>query len=408
MSYQHVISEGRVPIKVWTSPENIEDTARQQLINLSNMKCVVGHISSMPDVHAGIGVPIGTVFATQDAIIPSAVGGDIGCGMAAVQTSLKVDEVSKYTDALCSDIEKAIPTGFNSRDLQRDTYRGAIIARLTQTCTLTDFSEELTTKAKKFDILGSLLTSQLGTLGGGNHFIELSVDQDDNVWIVLHSGSRGMGQLVARHYVAAARMVMTKMFIDLPDPQLAFIPSRSELFSAYLNDMQCALRYAEANRLMMLEIIKSFFFYVDGNVIFSGVTECHHNFIAKELHNGKLLYITRKGAVRARSNDRVIIPGSMGTETFIACGRNDVNSYTSCAHGAGRVMSRNKAIKTFTVEDLISQTEGVMCCKDDGVLDEVPAAYKNIHTVMEDQKDLITPLFRLKQFMCIKGQRQQQ
>lgn len=343
----------------------------------------------MPDVHYGIGATVGSVIATKHAVIPAAVGVDIGCGMAAVRTNLTSHDFGGGDAAtIRHSIERGVPVGFNShREPRPEALRLASDAGL--------------------DKLGTKELCQLGTLGGGNHFIELCTDQDDRVWVVLHSGSRNLGKRLAEGHINKARKIAEQHFIRLSDPNLAFFPQGTADFDAYKRDVEMAQDYAMINRRVMLAEIMSdvsHHFEKRGQAVaFDDPINCHHNYLAFESHFGENVIVTRKGAIRARTGDLGIIPGSMGTRSYIVEGKGNPESFMSCSHGAGRRMSRAKAKKTFTVEDLAKQTAGVECRKDAAVIDEIPGAYKDIDEVMAQQADLVTIRHTLKQFMCVKG-----
>lgn len=343
----------------------------------------------MPDVHYGIGATVGSVIATKQAVMPAAVGVDIGCGMAAVRTNLTSHDFSGGdAAAIRHSIERGVPVGFHSHHEPRaEALRLAGEARL--------------------DKLGTRELCQLGTLGGGNHFIELCTDEDDRVWIVLHSGSRNFGKRLAEGHINKAKKIAEQHFVRLTDPNLAFFSQGTAEFDEYKRDVEMAQDYAMINRRVMLAEIMSdvshHFEKRGRDVAFDDPINCHHNYLAFENHFGENVIVTRKGAIRARPGDLGIIPGSMGTRSYIVEGRGNPESFMSCSHGAGRRMSRTQAKKTFTVEDLARQTAGVECRKDAAVIDEIPGAYKDIDEVMAQQADLVTIRHTLKQFMCVKG-----
>lgn len=385
-----VLSEGKVPVKIWTN--DVETEALQQLQNLSQLPFVFKHVAVMPDVHAGKGSTVGTVIATKGAIIPSAIGVDIGCGMAAVKLPFKVD-VFGDLKKLRNSLERSIPVGFKENFKLTESVEKAM-------ADLGSPQRELSLKKA---------AHQLGSLGGGNHFIEVCKDQENNAWLMLHSGSRNIGKVLAEAHIEAAKDLMKRYFIDLPDPDLAYLVQGTTEFKAYIADLLWAQRYAMHNREEMLKRalrdISYFVYGEDKGEEFMTVLKvnCHHNYTQMENHFGSNVWVTRKGAVSAKADELGIIPGSMGTRSYIVKGLGNQESFCSCSHGAGRRMSRSKARKTFTQEDFLQQTEGVECRKDDGVLDEIPGAYKSIDEVMDNQKDLVVPLFELKQLLCIKG-----
>lgn len=393
----------QTPIKIWTN--DIEEEAKNQLINLSTLPFIHKHIAVMPDAHAGRGSTIGTVIATKGAIIPAAVGVDIGCGMTAVKLPFKVDVLDGKLQELRNQIERSVPVGFNSNKTPSEN----VLGRMGKLCLdfgylncLDRYSKEL---QKAF--------SQCGSLGGGNHFIEICTDTEDTAWIMLHSGSRNIGKTIADIHINGAKGLMKKYFIDLPDPDLAYLAQNTPEFEAYINDMNWAQGYAFQNRdEMMSRILKQISYLIFGKDYTNAnnpedlamlKVSCHHNYTTIENHFGSNVFVTRKGAVSAREGELGIIPGSMGAKSFIVRGLGNPESFNSCSHGAGRKMSRTKARATFTQEDLIKQTEGVECRKDKEVIDEIPSAYKNIDEVMDNQADLVAIEYTLKQLICIKG-----
>lgn len=387
---------------VWT--DDIEPAALQQLLNVAQLPIVHGHVAAMPDVHAGIGATVGSVIPTRAAIIPAAVGVDIGCGMNAVRLSLSAEHLPDGLARLRSAIEAAVPVGFEQHPY--DKIRGSAHARLARP--LTDRLDRIVGKhpglMKMQRQFVRTWVSQLGTLGGGNHFIELCLDEASRVWVMLHSGSRGIGNCMGRYFIAAARKLAEKEHTRLPDKDLAWFADGSPLFDDYREAVQWAQDYALLNRRMMLDLILEAIrphlppFHTEGEAI-----NCHHNYVARETHLGEALFITRKGAISARDGELGIIPGSMGAKSYIVRGKGNSASFCSCSHGAGRRMSRSEAKRRFNRHDLAQQTEGVECRKDKGVLDEIPGAYKDIDRVMELQTDLVEVLHTLKQVVCVKG-----
>ena len=383
----------KVPIKIWA--DEVEPQAITQLENISRLPFVFKHVAAMPDVHLGYGATVGSVIATEKAIIPAAVGVDIGCGMMAVKTDLDHRVVQDNIVKIRSSIERSVPVGFNKHDLKRAP-------------SFDDFEFKQLLKVKNYDAdLGLKAQQQLGTLGGGNHFIEVCLDTENNVWVMLHSGSRGTGNIIARRHMETAKDLMKRMFIDLPDPDLAYFIQDTKEFDQYMNDLQWCQRYASDNRINMMDLVLQDIANVigegDGPLNRLMEVNCHHNYTEQENHFGKNVWLTRKGAVRARKNDYGIIPGSMGAKSFIVKGKGMVDSFCSCSHGAGRKMSRTQAKKNFTQQDLIEQTMGVECRKDSDVIDEIPGAYKDIDQVMANQSDLVEIVAQLKQIMCVKG-----
>ncbi|MBU5616261.1 RtcB family protein [Psychrobacter sp. TAE2020] len=403
-SNHNVIQEGGAPIRLWTQGVPVEEQARQQLINTSKMPFIYKWMAVMPDVHLGMGATIGSVIPTKEAIIPAAVGVDIGCGMMAVQTTLTANDLPDNLYALRTELEKAIPHGRTPRG-RRDTgsWTNPDDTVLKGWRTLADDFNYLCQKHPRLKNTNNL--KHLGTLGTGNHFVEVCLDETNQVWIMLHSGSRGVGNAIGRYFIELAREDMRKWFINLPDKDLAYFSEGTEHFDDYWFAVGWAQRFAFKNREIMMEnaikalrqiITKPF----DAAV---KAVNCHHNYVEKEEHYGESVFVTRKGAVRARIGEYGIIPGSMGAKSFIVRGKGNEESFCSCSHGAGRVMSRTQAKKQFTVADQIAQTEGVECRKDASVIDEIPAAYKNIDDVMHAQRDLVEVVHTLRQVVCVKG-----
>jgi tRNA-splicing ligase RtcB len=392
---QKVLSDGRVPIKIWT--KDVEEEALKQLELLSQLPFLFKHVSVMPDVHAGKGSTVGTVIATKDVVIPAAIGVDIGCGMAAVKTPYHINQLTGKLDVLRKYIENSVPIGF-AQHKDDSLVSGPDYDEM--------FQEFLDIVPNEIRGLQMKARAQLGSLGSGNHFIEISTEIDGTVWIVLHSGSRNIGKCIADVHIKRAQKLMEKMYITLPHKDLAFLSVNDELGQQYVHDMQWAQLYAFENRRLMLRLVKRELAHVvENHDWFDSLQEinCHHNYMELENHFGQNVYITRKGAIRARMGDLGIIPGSMGTRSYIVQGLGERESFCSASHGAGRQYSRGEAKRRFTVEDLKRQTDGVECRKDDGVLDEIPSAYKDIDTVIENEKDLVTPIHTLKQIISIKG-----
>lgn len=389
MPVKQVLNE-RVPVKIWT--DDVETEAIQQLKNIAALPFVFKHVAVMPDVHFGKGATVGSVIATKGAVCPAAVGVDIGCGMAAMQLKDVTSQHLGDIAALRHQIERSIPVGFfANKTIGVDVERW-------------DGWQEWLFLHPKCQGLGNKAKEQLGSLGGGNHFIEVCLDTNDGVWILLHSGSRNIGKSLADAHINTAKDLMKKMFISLPDPDLAFFAMGTDDFKAYMHDLKWAQAYAKTNREIMLNRI-----YIDFSRHIGRMPEilqtvnCHHNFAIMENHYGDNVLVTRKGAVRAQVGDMGIIPGSMGTKSYIVRGLGNPESFNSCSHGAGRRMSRTKARHTFTKEDLAKQTAGVECRKDADVIDEIPGAYKPIEDVMANQNDLVEIVAELKQVLCVKG-----
>ncbi|MBI2386810.1 MAG: RtcB family protein [Elusimicrobia bacterium] len=385
------IVDARVPVKIWA--DDVEPDALKQLKNIAALPFVFKHVAAMPDVHLGKGATVGSVIATENAVVPAAVGVDIGCGMCAVKlegvTSSRLE--GKLAE-LRSNIERAVPVGFHeNRD--PDAY-SRNWARWADFGGLHERVQGLKGKALR----------QLGSLGGGNHFIEVCLDSADGVWVMLHSGSRNIGKSLAEHHIDSAKGLMRKMFVSLPDPDLAYFAAGTPEYDAYLRDLRWAQDYALMNReVMMGRVLEQVGRAVGVEPKAELSVNCHHNFAAMEHHFGRDVLVTRKGAVRARKGDMGIIPGSMGTKSYIVRGKGEPESFDSCSHGAGRRMSRNEARRRFGTADLRKQTEGVECRKDEGVVDEIPAAYKPIERVMADQSDLVEIVAEIKQVLCVKG-----
>jgi len=394
-------------LKSWTSGVEVEWDAIQQLRNIASLPILAGHVAVMPDVHLGKGATVGSVIPTKAAIIPAAVGVDIGCGMCAVRTELTAVDLPDSLARLRSAIEARVPVGFSSHDepvdTRRDGQRGLALA---------DAGRKLAERFKKLRILEvirqydpSKTFKQLGTLGGGNHFIELCLDESQQVWIMLPSGSRNIGKTIGETAIGMAREVAQRLERRLPDNDLAWLDEGSPEFEMYVEGLRWAQDYAAHNRALMLHAVLNALREEFGREVatFENAVQCHHNYATVEEHFGQQVWVTRKGAVSARAGELGIIPGSMGAKSFIVRGKGNPESYCSCSHGAGRRLSRGAAKRAFTVADLEAQTAGVECRKDEGVLDEIPSAYKDIDAVMAAQADLVEVVHTLKQGMCIKG-----
>ncbi len=398
MPIKQVITEGRLPVKIWT--DEVEPQARQQLVNLSTLPFIYRHVAAMPDVHTGIGATIGSVIATHNAIIPAAVGVDIGCGMIACRLSLEANDLSEVLlKKIFDQISRDVPVGREQHKEDRAlTDRALPFA--SQLKRMTDKHPQLLKSFGK----SSDWIRQMGSLGGGNHFIELCLDESDCIWVMLHSGSRGVGNAIGNYFIQLARKDMERWMINLPDRDLAYFPEGTEHFDDYAEAVQWAQDYAYANRQAMLDLILAALTrHLPAFQVTAEAVNCHHNYVTKENHYGENVWITRKGAIRARQGDLGIIPGSMGAKSFIVRGKGNPESFCSCSHGAGRKMSRTAAEKAFTTADLARQTEGVVCRKDKGVIDEIPGAYKDIDQVMANQEDLVEVVHTLKQVVCVKG-----
>ncbi len=389
---------GGVPIKAWTKGVEIEDAARQQLHNVASLPFIHKHVAVMPDCHWGMGATIGSVIPTKGAIIPAAVGVDIGCGMMAVKTTLRAEHLPDSMAGARSAIESAVPVGF--KDHGEDTPRSA------EKRWRSRFFDQYYEMQRAFPAVATKNSPgrQIGTLGGGNHFIEVCLDEANHVWAMLHSGSRGVGNRIGQFFIAEAKREMERHFIHLPDKNLAYLVEGSEIFDSYVRAVGWAQDYARENREEMMGAVLSALHLELGEFeLVDAAVNCHHNYVAKENHFGSNVWLTRKGAVRARNGDLGIIPGSMGAKSFIVRGKGNPDSFDSCAHGAGRKMSRGEAKRRFTVEDHEKATAGVECRKDAAVIDETPMAYKDIDAVMAAQSDLVEVVHTLRQVVCVKG-----
>jgi tRNA-splicing ligase RtcB len=389
-----VVSGAGKDIHLWTKRDEVEEQAFAQLSNVAALPWVFHHVAVMPDVHFGKGATVGSVIAMKDAVAPAAVGVDIGCGMGAVRTSLRASDLPDSLEGLRHSIERAIPVGFNSHKRPANAKVAA---------PLMDEFDALVPRVQK---LRDKAACQLGTLGGGNHFIEVCLDDrphDPGVWLMLHSGSRNIGKELAEHHIAVARKLAHNA--ALPDRDLAVFLAGTPEMAAYRHDLFWAQRYAFANRRIMFGLLTAVVarYFEPLAVTFDEPILCHHNYVAEEVHFGHDVLVTRKGAIRAGRGELGIIPGSMGTRSYIVRGLGNEDSFASASHGAGRRMSRGKATRTFTTADLVAQTAGVCCRKDHGVLDEIPGAYKSIEAVMANQADLVEVVETLKQVVCVKG-----
>jgi tRNA-splicing ligase RtcB len=412
-----VVETVNVPIKSWTRGVPVEEDAMAQLVNCASMPFIYKHLAVMPDVHLGIGATVGSVIATRGAIIPAAVGVDLGCGMTATKTNLVASDLPDNLSAIRSAMEAAVPHGRTNDGQVGD--RGAW-TELPETIAAEwgrfvgrddsrlDWSlkgrfERICQKHPRLD--RGNRENHLGTLGTGNHFIEVCLDEAGAVWVMLHSGSRGVGGRIGSYFIELAKREMERWFVSLPDKDLAYLPEGSQHFDDYIEAVGWAQDFALANRRMMMVATLRAIREVLGRPIdeIETAVDCHHNYVARENHFGQNVLVTRKGAVRAREGDLGIIPGSMGAKSFIVRGKGNRDSFCSCSHGAGRVMSRTEAKRRFTVADHEVATLGVECRKDADVVDETPAAYKSIDAVMAAQADLVDVVHTLKQVLCVKG-----
>ncbi|NDI85566.1 RtcB family protein [Undibacterium crateris] len=405
-NYQLLEIDNAAPIKMWTEGVPVEADARAQLINTARMPFIYKHLAVMPDVHLGKGSTIGSVIPTHKAIIPAAVGVDIGCGMIACKTTLSAKDLPDNLAPLRAAIEQAVPHGRTSTRSGRD--KGAWGDRPPALVdeawkSLQGVFNEIT--ADYPQLIKTNQHKHLGTLGTGNHFIEICLDEQDTVWIMLHSGSRGVGNAIGTLFIELAKKDMHQHLCNIPDQDLAYFEEGSKYFGDYVKAVGWGQKFAKTNREIMMQhvidamrkiISKPFQTHLEA-------VNCHHNYVQKEQHFGEEVYITRKGAVSAKKGELGIIPGSMGARSFIVRGLGNEDSFSSCSHGAGRTMSRTKAKKLFSLEDQILATQGVECRKDADVIDEIPMAYKDIDAVMHAQKDLVEIVYTLKQVVCVKG-----
>jgi tRNA-splicing ligase RtcB (3'-phosphate/5'-hydroxy nucleic acid ligase) len=410
MNYNQREVTGGVPVKMWTQGVPVEAEAMQQLDNAARLPIVFKHVAVMPDVHYGIGATIGSVIPTIKAIIPAAVGVDIGCGMIACKTSLCAADLPDSLTVLRGEIEKAVPHGMSPKQFRRDGInrdKGSWDTPPTEAdaawAQLVDEFEAMCVDYPRLKNTNNY--RHMGTLGGGNHFIEICLDETGGVWIMLHSGSRGVGNAIGTHFIELAKKDAELHERNLPDKDLAYFEEGAQYFGDYVRGVGWAQKFARLNREVMMRrvigalrkvITKPFETHLE-------TVNCHHNYVQKETHFGQEVFVTRKGAVSAKAGELGIIPGSMGAKSFIVRGKGNVDSFMSCSHGAGRSMSRTRAKKLFTIADQIKATEGVECRKDADVIDEIPMAYKDIDAVMLAQKDLVEVVYTLKQVVCVKG-----
>lgn len=387
-----------VPVKIYTT--DVDHESLTQLSKMAQLQFVHSHIAVMPDVHLGKGATVGSVIPTKNAIIPAAVGVDIGCGMNALRLSLKASQLPDNLSALRNAIERKVPVGFEMHKQIKS-----------KASTLTPLDRRLAQITTKYPGLKRMLrhfdttwAKQLGTLGGGNHFIELCLDENQDVWVMLHSGSRGIGNVIGTYFIEKAKKEAQHRFGHVPDKDLSYFAEGSILFDDYIEAVEWAQEYAYENRREMMRLIlEAIRPLLPSFQMTKEAINCHHNYVQKEHHFGEDVFVTRKGAIRAGLDEYGIIPGSMGAKSFIVKGKGNPDSFCSCSHGAGRKMSRSKAKNLFSQQDLIEQTAGIECRKDKGVVDEIPSAYKDIDEVMQNQTDLIEVVHTLKQVMCIKG-----
>ncbi|MGE0872929.1 MAG: RtcB family protein [Kofleriaceae bacterium] len=404
MADYELIETNNVPIKAWTRGVPIEDAARAQLVNVARLPIVFRHVAVMPDVHWGIGATVGSVVPTEGAIIPAAVGVDIGCGMMAVQTTLDASQLPDSLRSLRTAIEKAVPHGrtANGGRGDRGAWHNLPEAPLGAWKALAPAYARITDKHPRIGKGNDV--NHLGTLGTGNHFIEVCLDETDHVWFMLHSGSRGVGNRIGTYFIELAKYDMQRHIKDLPDRDLAYLREGSTHFNDYVEAVDWAQRYAMTNRQLMMDaVIAAARSKLPRFELGEMAVNCHHNYVAREHHFGHDVFVTRKGAVRARLGDLGIIPGSMGARSFIVRGKGEPQSFCSCSHGAGRTMSRTEAKRRFTLEDHAKATANVECRKDAAVIDETPMAYKPIDKVMAAQAELVDIVHELRQVVCVKG-----
>jgi tRNA-splicing ligase RtcB (3'-phosphate/5'-hydroxy nucleic acid ligase) len=431
--YNVIKPDNGAPIKAWTKGVPLEDAARQQLLNVAQLPFIYKWVAAMPDVHWGIGATLGSVIPTRGAIIPAAVGVDIGCGMMAVETSLNARDLPDNLHGIREAIERAVPVGRtdNGGKNDRGAWKNAPAHHLDVWAGLSETFDAIIAKYPK--LAHPQKINHLGTLGTGNHFIEVCLDENEVVWFLLHSGSRGVGNRFGTFFIELAKNDMRQWMINLPDQDLAYLPQGTEHFDDYVRAVHWAQDYALANRQLMMQnliaavrasgLVPEFAAGSGATLgrtlrLGSGqapeggphasdaghtVVSCHHNYVTWEHHYGENVLITRKGAVRAREGEMGIIPGSMGARSYIVRGKGNPESFMSCSHGAGRAMSRTEAKRRFTVDDHMKATAGVECRKDADVIDETPMAYKSIDAVMEAQKDLVEVVHTLRQVVCVKG-----
>jgi tRNA-splicing ligase RtcB len=399
MPIQMVLNKGKVPVKIYT--KEVESSALEQLKNLAQLPFIHDHIAAMPDVHTGIGATIGSVIPTKGAVIPAAVGVDIGCGMTATRLSINASHLPDNLKPVRFAIEQVVPVGFAMhKSIQA---KNSTIKALNTVLEQKIFAQH-PNMIKMLKKPERTWTQQLGTLGGGNHFIEVCLDENQEVWVMLHSGSRGIGNTIGRYFIGLAKRDMEHHFSQLPHRDLAYFSEGTKYFDDYVTAVHWAQEYALFNRREMMGlIIEALRKALPPFEITKEAISCHHNYVAVEEHFGEQVFLTRKGAISAREGELGIIPGSMGAKSYIVRGKGNTESFCSCSHGAGRKMSRTEAKRRFTKDDMENQTQGVECRKDKKVIDEIPGAYKSIDEVMENQSDLVEVVHTLKQVVCVKG-----
>jgi len=399
MPIQMFLNTGKVPVKIYTN--DVASHTIDQLKLIAELPFIHSHVAAMPDVHKGIGATIGSVIPTKGAIIPAAVGVDIGCGMNATRLSINASQLPDNLKQVRLAIEEAVPVGFSK-------HKSILAKNSTIKALNTVLEEQIFTKhpavMKMIKKPYQTWTQQLGTLGGGNHFIEICLDENKEVWVMLHSGSRGIGNVIGRYFIKLAKKDMEKHIAQLPHRDLAYFTEGAEHFDDYVEAVHWAQEYASFNRREMMRlIIEALRKPLPPFDVTKEAISCHHNYVAIEDHFGSQVFLTRKGAIRAGEGELGIIPGSMGVKSYIVRGKGNPESFCSCSHGAGRQMSRTEAKRRFNTNDMETQTQGVECRKDRGVIDEIPGAYKDIDEVMENQSDLVEVVHTLKQVVCVKG-----
>jgi tRNA-splicing ligase RtcB len=393
-------------VKMWTKYVPVESGAIDQLKRTASLDVVHPHLAAMPDVHYGRGATIGSVVPTKNAIIPACVGVDLGCGMAAMRTSMTASDLPDNLKPMRMEIERAVPHGRSKGGKDKGSWAGGGLPNSVAKAWrgLDDEFREICSKYKHLEKTNNSI--HLGTLGGGNHFIEICLDEEQRVWVMLHSGSRGVGNAIGRTFIEKAQKECEKGNVRLPDRDLAYLHEGTELFDDYFKALFWAQKFARVNRdMMMIRVLDALRRMPDvpGFKTEKSAVNCHHNYVSVENHFGEELMITRKGAIKAGLGDLGIIPGSMGAKSFIVRGKGNEESFNSCSHGAGRIMSRSRAKREITLDDHIKATEGVECRKEEGIIDESPGAYKNILDVMRSQEDLVDIVHTLKQVICVKG-----
>ena len=410
MNYQQLNVPGGVPVKMWTNGVPVEAEAQRQLENAAKLPIVFSHVAVMPDVHYGIGATIGSVIPTLKAIIPAAVGVDIGCGMIACKTTLVASDLPDNLGPLRSEIEKAVPHGMSPKQYRREggnrdkgSWENTPAAADAAWAQLVTEFDALCVDYPRLKNTNN--HRHMGTLGGGNHFVEICLDEAGSVWIMLHSGSRGVGNAIGTHFIELAKKDAELHQRNLPDQDLAYFEEGAQYFGDYVRGVGWAQKFARLNREVMMQAVigalrkavpKPFETHLEA-------VNCHHNYVSKETHFGQEVFVTRKGAVSAKAGELGIIPGSMGAKSFIVRGKGNPDSFNSCSHGAGRTMSRTEAKRRFTLADQAQATSGIECRKDEAVIDEIPMAYKDIDAVMAAQSDLVEVVHTLKQVVCVKG-----